>query len=140
MKVDVVSQVVIDRTEDADFRVNFNVTFPDVSCEWLSVDVYDVIGHKKTNLTDTTIHKYNLAGGYVGPAIKSWHQPRIGQSTEVEQYAEKRYTIPLTTVNFGRVVKEYKVRLAWRCVAPSGARSRARLTATAPPPPPLPYR
>lgn len=102
------TSIEISHGEDSDFRVNFNLTFPEVSCEWLSVDIFDVIGHKKTNITDNTIHKYSMTGGYVAPAIKSWHEPVIGGSTDAVVYSEKRFTIPLTTINFNRVVHEYK--------------------------------
>ena len=64
MKVDVISQVVIDRTEDADFRVNFNVTFPELACEQVSVDIMDAIGHRSMNLSEHGCEGSGKMGGW----------------------------------------------------------------------------
>lgn len=64
MKVDVVSQVVIDRTEDADFRVNFNVTLPEISCDHLSVDIVDALGNRRRNLSDHGCEGTGKTGGW----------------------------------------------------------------------------
>ena len=64
MRIDVVSQVVIDRTEDADFRVNFNVTFPELSCEQVSVDIMDAIGHRSMNLSEHGCEGSGKMGGW----------------------------------------------------------------------------
>ena len=64
MKVNVVSQVVIDRTEDADFRVNFNVTMPEIACDHLSVDIMDSLGHRRRNLSDHGCEGTGKTGGW----------------------------------------------------------------------------
>lgn len=51
-------QVVVDTSEDASMTVHFNLTFPKVSCELLSVDVVDVIGMRRVNVT-ANIKKYS---------------------------------------------------------------------------------
>lgn len=51
-------QVVVDTSEDASMTVHFNLTFPKVSCELLSVDVVDVIGMRRVNVT-ANIQKYS---------------------------------------------------------------------------------
>ena len=40
------TDIIVDTSEDAILNINFNVTLPHVSCEWASVDLVDVIGHK----------------------------------------------------------------------------------------------
>lgn len=48
------TEVVVDRSEDGDLlRINFNVSFPALSCEFASVDVNDVMGMHRINLTKT---------------------------------------------------------------------------------------
>ena len=64
MKTSVVSQVVIDRTEDADFRVNFNITLPELTCEHVSVDVMDALGHRKMNLSEHGCEGSGKTGGW----------------------------------------------------------------------------
>ena len=64
MKTSIVSQVVIDRTEDADFRVNFNVTLPEISCDHLSVDIMDALGHRRSNLSEHGCEGNGKTGGW----------------------------------------------------------------------------
>ena len=52
------SRVVVDRTLDGDLmRINFNVSFPALSCEFASVDVGDAIGLNRYNLTKTVFKR-----------------------------------------------------------------------------------
>ncbi|QDZ25199.1 protein disulfide isomerase [Chloropicon primus] len=46
-----VTDVYADTTNDGKLRINFDVYFHEVSCEHLSVDVLDVIGNLKSNVT-----------------------------------------------------------------------------------------
>ena len=46
-----VTDVYVDQTSDGLLRVNFDVSFPEISCEHLSVNAKDVIGHKSSNVT-----------------------------------------------------------------------------------------
>ncbi|WZZ59948.1 hypothetical protein YC2023_060055 [Brassica napus] len=48
------TSVIVDNSSDGDFlRINFNVSFPSLSCEFASVDVSDVLGTNRLNLTKT---------------------------------------------------------------------------------------
>ncbi|KAL8098587.1 hypothetical protein AgCh_031388 [Apium graveolens] len=52
--------VVVDNSLDGDFlRINFNVSFPALSCEFASVDVNDVLGTNRLNITKE-IRKYSI--------------------------------------------------------------------------------
>merc|ERR1719482_1688953 len=46
-------EIYPDMSEDGRLKINFNVTFPAVSCEFLEVGVQDVIGHRRANVTGT---------------------------------------------------------------------------------------
>ncbi|CAH2036370.1 unnamed protein product [Thlaspi arvense] len=48
------TSVIVDKSSDGDFlRIDFNVSFPALSCEFASVDVSDVLGTNRLNLTKT---------------------------------------------------------------------------------------
>merc|ERR1719335_1450288 len=46
-------EIYPDMSEDGRLKINFNVTFPAVSCEHLEVGVQDIIGHRRANVTGT---------------------------------------------------------------------------------------
>ena len=52
------TRVVIDRSADGEMmRINFNVSFPALSCEFASVDVGDAMGLNRFNLTKTVFKR-----------------------------------------------------------------------------------
>ena len=54
MTLETKSDMVVDRSSQGEFlRVNFNISFPALSCEYATLDVSDAIGSKKLNLTKT---------------------------------------------------------------------------------------
>mmetsp|Transcript_26003 Transcript_26003/g.61330 ORF Transcript_26003/g.61330 Transcript_26003/m.61330 type:complete len:463 (-) Transcript_26003:51-1439(-) len=55
------TRVVIDRTSDELLKINFNLTFPHLECQFASVDVSDILGRHKVNLTKT-VKKWKIDG------------------------------------------------------------------------------
>ncbi|KAK7272439.1 hypothetical protein RJT34_29034 [Clitoria ternatea] len=54
MSVSSSTSVIIDKSSDEDYlRIDFNISFPALSCEFASVDVSDVLGTNRLNLTKT---------------------------------------------------------------------------------------
>ncbi|XP_058210132.1 protein disulfide isomerase-like 5-4 [Rhododendron vialii] len=54
------TSVVVDKSSDGEFlRIEFNFSFPALSCEFASVDVSDVLGTNRLNITKT-IRKYPI--------------------------------------------------------------------------------
>mmetsp|Transcript_11079 Transcript_11079/g.18286 ORF Transcript_11079/g.18286 Transcript_11079/m.18286 type:complete len:464 (-) Transcript_11079:404-1795(-) len=53
------TSVILDGTSDPKLRINFNITMMDVSCEYATIDVYDVLGTNKLNVT-SNIEKWHL--------------------------------------------------------------------------------
>ena len=52
------TKVVVDRSVDGELmRINFNVSFPALSCEFASVDVGDAMGLNRYNLTKTVFKR-----------------------------------------------------------------------------------
>eukprot|EP01006_Ploeotia_vitrea_P004244 TRINITY_DN114166_c0_g1_i1.p1 TRINITY_DN114166_c0_g1~~TRINITY_DN114166_c0_g1_i1.p1 ORF type:complete len:489 (+),score=35.04 TRINITY_DN114166_c0_g1_i1:65-1531(+) len=113
------TSIHISHREDEDFRVNVNITFPGISCNWLSVDLLDVVGHKKTNITSSgfsTISKYTLHGSYVATAVRQYDQSPPPTSTEVavddspdSDGDDRPRVVELTKDNFRRVIDEHRV-------------------------------
>lgn len=54
MRLETESSMVVDRSAQGELlRINFNISFPALSCEYATLDVSDAIGSKKVNLTKT---------------------------------------------------------------------------------------
>lgn len=52
--------VIVDKSSDGDFlRLDFNISFPSLSCEFASVDVSDILGTSRLNITKT-IRKFPI--------------------------------------------------------------------------------
>ncbi|KAI3709425.1 hypothetical protein L2E82_39187 [Cichorium intybus] len=52
--------VIVDRSSDGDYlRIDFNISFPALSCEFVSMDVSDVHGTNRLNITKT-VCKYSF--------------------------------------------------------------------------------
>jgi len=49
------TQIVIDSNQDADLRINFDVTMLDMSCDHVAVGVWDAFGTEKMNVTRNVV-------------------------------------------------------------------------------------
>ncbi|CAM9771017.1 unnamed protein product, partial [Phaeothamnion confervicola] len=52
---EVYSTVMIDSNKDTKLRINFNVTMLELSCDYASVDVLDVLGTNRVNVTKNIV-------------------------------------------------------------------------------------
>ncbi|KHG23746.1 Protein disulfide-isomerase 5-3 -like protein [Gossypium arboreum] len=60
LTVSTTTSIVVDNSSDGDFlRIDFNISFPALSCEFASVDVSDVLGTNRLNITKT-IRKFSI--------------------------------------------------------------------------------
>nr|ACN34146.1 unknown [Zea mays] len=60
LAVNTTTSVIVDRSSDGEFlRIDFNMSFPALSCEFASVDVSDVLGTNRLNITKT-VRKYSI--------------------------------------------------------------------------------
>lgn len=68
--------IVMDEGLDQTMRINFNITVPDLPCEFATVDVSDMTGTRKHNMTKN-IYKIRLdhRGRHVGLASDEQFQP-----------------------------------------------------------------
>lgn len=76
LTVDYKYDIVMDEGLDQTMRINFNITVPDLPCEFASVDVSDMTGTRKHNMT-SNIYKIRIdhKGRHVGLANEQQLQP-----------------------------------------------------------------
>ena len=123
------TSIVIDHSEDDSFRVNFNMTIPGLSCEFLAVDLKNVIGKNREDIHDNTIHKYAVDGTWVGFASKSnIHEDHKkiaeGKTSDVsaadlnavqsmipskDHYGNERHSLELHAGSFGKDIDQWEL-------------------------------
>ncbi|CAL0333819.1 unnamed protein product [Lupinus luteus] len=116
LSVSTSTTVIVDKSSDGEFlRIDFNISFPSLSCEFASVDVHDVLGTKRLNITKT-VRKFSIDSnfrrvgfefhpGTVANAVK--HDDEVdGDSVEgslsLTEHNFNKYIhqFPITVVNF----------------------------------------
>ncbi|XP_019453659.1 PREDICTED: protein disulfide-isomerase 5-4-like [Lupinus angustifolius] len=103
--------VIVDKSSDGEFlRIDFNISFPALSCEFASVDVRDVLGTKRLNITKT-VRKFSIDSnlrrigaefhpGTVANAVK--HDDEVDEDS-----AEG--SLSLTTHNFNKYIHQFPI-------------------------------
>jgi len=107
------TSIEVDHSEDGIFQVNFNLTIPGLSCEFAAVDLQNVIGKRRTDLKDRTVHKFSLDGTWQGLATGKQpnDEPHLYEGTNKDHYGNQRHAIELTIDNFQQGIDEYEVLL-----------------------------
>ncbi|KAK4746359.1 hypothetical protein SAY87_012671 [Trapa incisa] len=104
------TSVIVDKSSDGDFlRIDFNISFPALSCEFASVDVSDVLGTNRLNITKT-VRKFSIDRDLkaIGSEFHSGPAHDINHGDDIaEEYSEG--SIPLTSHNFDRVSHMYPI-------------------------------
>nr|GEU93211.1 protein disulfide isomerase-like 5-4 [Tanacetum cinerariifolium] len=105
------TSVIVDQSSDSDFLlIGFNLSFPALSCEFASVDVSDVLGTNRLNITKT-VRKYSInkhlesTGPEFDPVPTSTiikHDVKVD-----EEYGEGSVT--LNSQNFDKIAHQYSV-------------------------------
>jgi thiol-disulfide isomerase/thioredoxin len=120
MKITEQTRIEVSHREDEFFQVNFNLTFPSISCSWISVDYVDIVGHRKTNISDAEVHKHTLHGNYVASAVRQYDQPEIeyahaNESTkqEIQSYQEMNgpKVLTITEESFQNIIASHRVAI-----------------------------
>ncbi|KAF5814956.1 putative endoplasmic reticulum vesicle transporter, Thioredoxin domain, Thioredoxin-like superfamily [Helianthus annuus] len=100
--------IIIDKSSIEDtVRVDFNISFPLLSCEFASVDVSDVLGTNRLNITKT-IRKYSINKQYQsnGHEFHSVPVAHVKHDEKVDEtYGEG--SITLNSRNFDKVTHEH---------------------------------
>ncbi|KAH7862008.1 hypothetical protein Vadar_033615 [Vaccinium darrowii] len=111
LKVSTAPSVIVDRNSDGEFlRIDFNMSFPALSCEFASVDVSDVLGTNRLNVTKT-LRKYPIDSNLkpTGSEYQSGVMARvIKHDDEVdEEYSED--SVILNGRNFETIAHRYPI-------------------------------
>ncbi|XP_044507286.1 protein disulfide-isomerase 5-3-like isoform X2 [Mangifera indica] len=103
--------VIVDRSTDGDFlRIDFNMSFPSLSCEFASVDVGDVLGTNRLNITKT-IRKFPI-GPDLKPTGTEFHSVPVShfiKHGEVGDEESAEGSATLTASNFDDFSHQYPV-------------------------------
>lgn len=105
------TSVIVDRSPDGEFlRIDFNISFPALSCEFASVDMSDVLGTNRLNITKT-VRKYSIDRNLKSTGSEFQSGPvskDIKHDDEVdEEYGEG--SVSLSAHNFDRITHQYQI-------------------------------
>ncbi|CAH9087907.1 unnamed protein product [Cuscuta epithymum] len=111
LAVSTTTSVVVDRSADGDFlRIDFNISFPALSCEFASVDVSDVLGTNRLNITKT-VRKYAIDSN-LRPTGSEFQSGAIENAIKHDDEADEEHaegSVTLTGRNFDRVSHQYPI-------------------------------
>ncbi|GAV60656.1 Thioredoxin domain-containing protein/COPIIcoated_ERV domain-containing protein/ERGIC_N domain-containing protein [Cephalotus follicularis] len=105
------TSVIVDKSSDGDFlRMDFNVSFPALSCEFASVDVSDVLGTNRLNITKT-IRKFSIDAD-LKPTGSEFHSGPVSHAIkhgdEVDEESVEG-SVPLTSQNFDKFAHHFPI-------------------------------
>ncbi|ESR65451.1 hypothetical protein CICLE_v10008134mg [Citrus x clementina] len=103
--------VIVDKSTDGDFlRIDFNMSFPSLSCEFASIGVSDVLGTNRLNITKT-IRKFSI-GPDLRPTGSEFHSMPVINSLKHGEEADDdsvEGSHMLTANNFDSYSHEYPI-------------------------------
>ncbi|GFR46085.1 hypothetical protein Agub_g7570 [Astrephomene gubernaculifera] len=108
------TSLVVDRSPQNELlKVNFNISFPALSCEFATVDVSDSLGTKRLNLTKT-VRKVPISYDMVrqGAAMDdASHKPgpKYDEEGRFEDVDDIDITVPLSHENFEATLARYPI-------------------------------
>lgn len=105
------TSVIVDKSTDGDFlRIEFNISFPALSCEFASLDVSDVLGTNRLNITKT-IRKFSI-GPDLRPTGSEFHSGPVSHNIkhgdEDDEYSGDG-SVSLTTRNFEKFTHQHPI-------------------------------
>ncbi|XP_061364965.1 protein disulfide-isomerase 5-4-like [Gastrolobium bilobum] len=111
LSVSTSTSVIVDKSSDGDFlRIDFNISFPALSCEFASVDVSDVLGTNRLNITKT-VRKFSIDSN-LRPTGAEFHSGTVANAVkhddEVDE-ASVEGSFSLTTQNFDKYVHQFPI-------------------------------
>ncbi|KAK8507360.1 hypothetical protein V6N12_072626 [Hibiscus sabdariffa] len=109
LTVSTTTSIVVDNSSDGDFlRIDFNISFPALSCEFASVDVSDVLGTNRLNITKT-IRKFSIDPHLRSTGSEFHPEPvphYIKHGDEVNEETVEG-AVPLNVISFDKLSRQY---------------------------------
>ncbi|XP_076945031.1 protein disulfide-isomerase 5-3-like [Bidens hawaiensis] len=104
--------IIIDKSSIEDtVRIDLNISFPVLSCEFASVDVSDVLGTNRLNITKT-IHKYSINRHLEGSGTQEFDVVPNTYGIKHDEMVEETYgegSLVLNSHNFDKLVHEHPI-------------------------------
>ncbi|KAL1537906.1 Protein disulfide-isomerase 5-4 [Salvia divinorum] len=111
MRVSTSTSIVVDKSSDGDFlRIDFNMSFPALSCEFASVDVSDVLGTNRLNITKT-IRKYSI-DSRLNPTGSEFSSGPVTKDIKHDAETDEEYgegSVLLNRLNFDRISHKHAI-------------------------------
>ncbi|KOM43832.1 hypothetical protein LR48_Vigan05g143700, partial [Vigna angularis] len=109
LSVSTATSVIVDKSSDGDYlRIDFNMSFPALSCEFAAVDVSDVLGTNRLNLTKT-IRKFSIDSNLRTTGHEYHSEPATTNIKHDNEVHEESIggSLELTTDNFDKYAHQY---------------------------------
>lgn len=112
LTINTTTNVVVDRSQDGDhLRIDFNISFLALSCEFASVDVSDVLGTNRLNITKT-VRKFPISPDMklAGPEFHPGPIPGLSNHGEHENESDEELgegAVKMNAKNFDKYAHEY---------------------------------
>ncbi|CAL0328919.1 unnamed protein product [Lupinus luteus] len=111
LSVSTSTSVIVDKSSDGDFlRIDFNISFPSLSCEFASVDVSDVLGTNRLNITKT-VRKFSIDSN-LRPTGTEFHSGTVANAVKHDDEVDGESvegSLSLTTQNFDKYVHQFPI-------------------------------
>ncbi|KAG0474095.1 hypothetical protein HPP92_015952 [Vanilla planifolia] len=111
MTVSTSTSVVVDRSPDGEFlRIDFNLSFPSLSCEFASVDVSDILGTNRLNITKT-VRKFSIDPN-LRPTGSEFHPgpiPMVSKHGDDFEEVEGDGSVSVTLASFDQYSHQYDI-------------------------------
>ncbi|XWS27885.1 hypothetical protein CRYUN_Cryun25bG0018400 [Craigia yunnanensis] len=105
LKVNTSTSIIVDNSSDGDFlRIDFNISFPALSCEFASVNVSDFLGTNRLNITKT-IRKFSIDPHLrpTGAEFDSGPVPHFIKHGDEVDKEDVEGSVPLNGVSFDKL-------------------------------------
>ncbi|KAL1299284.1 hypothetical protein HN51_043725 [Arachis hypogaea] len=105
------TSVIVDKSSDGEFlRIDFNISFPALSCEFASVDVSDVLGTNRLNITKT-VRKFSIDTNLrpTGAEFHSGTTANIIKHDELVEEESVEGSLTLTSRNFDKYSRLFPI-------------------------------
>ncbi|XP_057457365.1 protein disulfide-isomerase 5-4-like [Lotus japonicus] len=111
MSVSTSTSVIVDKSSDGEFlRIDFNISFPALSCEFASVDVSDVLGTNRLNITKT-VRKFSI-DSHLRPTGAEFHSGTVANAVKHDDEVDEESvegSFPLTAQSFDKYVHQFPI-------------------------------
>ncbi|GER56581.1 protein disulfide-isomerase 5-3 [Striga asiatica] len=111
LRVSTSTSVVVDKSSDGDFlRIDFSMSFPALSCEFASIDVSDVLGTNRLNITKT-VRKYSIDSN-LNPTGSEFRSGPVAKTVKHDDEVDEEHnegSVVLTGNNFDRISHQHPI-------------------------------